>query len=136
MKKIILAASVLALSLSFSSCSKKSSDPAPTLTPLQILQSHPWKLSSTKMMGVESIEECEKDDVTTFKTDLTYSEDAGSVKCDPSDSQTETGAYALSSDGKTLTLDGDELTVVTLTDSKLEISASIGGLTVSAVFVK
>ena len=136
MKKLILAASVLTMSLSFSSCSKKTSDPAPSLTPLQILQSHTWKPSSAKMDGVEMLSSCDLDNTITFKSDFTSTEDEGATKCDPSDNQVETSVYALSSDNKTFTIDGITYTVTSITDATFVMTTTFGSSTIVATLVK
>lgn len=135
MKKNIIKISILALGLATFSCSKKSDDP--TLTPAQILTSHAWKLSSTTIMGVNSpLDECEKDNFVTFSNTGVATMDEGVTKCDSEDPQTDVTTYSLSSDAKTLTLDGDVFTVVTLNDGIISLTASSNGFSFGMVFVK
>lgn len=75
-------------------------------------------------------EDCQKDDVTTFKTTGKAVTDDGATKCNADDPQTTEVNYTLSGDGKTLTVtdptDGTTqvFTVKTLTTSKLVMTTS------------
>lgn len=78
----------------------------------------------------EPIEDCDKDDCTTFKADKTVIFDEGATKCDPSDDQTITGTWSLSADSKTLTISDPSsgpvaATVVELTDNKLVLEIDL-----------
>jgi hypothetical protein len=57
-----------------------------------------------------------------------YQKAAGSFMGFPID-QTDTTSYSISSDAKTLTIDGDPLDIITLTSSKLEVSGVDSGQT-------
>jgi hypothetical protein len=69
-----------------------------------------WKLvdslSDTDGDGdIESdIEDCDKDDETTFKSDGTVTTVYGSDKCDPAEPATESGQWVLLNNDKTITL--------------------------------
>ncbi|MBK6932202.1 MAG: lipocalin family protein [Saprospirales bacterium] len=79
------------------------------------------------------VDACDKDDCTTFNSDKSISFDEGATKCDPADPQTSTGTWALSSDGKTLTLNDATSgisfsgTIVELSSNKLVIEIDILG---------
>ncbi len=94
---------IMGLVLILSSCSKKEEKTSP-LTPKEILTSKSWKITSTKVNGVEMLQDCEKDDVLTFLTNGTYTYNVGTNKCDANDTN-YTGTWTISDDGKTMTLD-------------------------------
>jgi triacylglycerol esterase/lipase EstA (alpha/beta hydrolase family) len=112
---------VLALTMSVSSCKKDESN---TSTPKDILTSKSWKLSSLKVNGVETIEDCNKDDIMTFAANGTYTTTVGAITCYSGETNT-TGTWSLSTDGKTLTVDGDAYSVV-ITESKVVATIVIG----------
>ena len=86
---------------------------------------------TTSTWSDDTIDDCTKDDCTTFKSDKSLVVDEGATKCDPTDPQTSTGTWSLSADGKTLTLSQAGIsfagTVVELTDSKLVLEIEILG---------
>lgn len=88
----------------------------------------------------DDLENCSRDDEFDFQKSGTLAFDEGATKCDPTDPQTETGAWALSTDEKTLTLtiDGFGLgyQVLSLTSKKMELRAEFFGSTLEAVFEK
>jgi hypothetical protein len=89
-------------------------------TPAELLQDGVWKLKDAKLGGLSVIEACQKDDTMKYgPTEVTTS--VGAIKCDASDVD-EVNKYTLSADGKTITSDGEVLTVVTLTESNLTLS--------------
>ncbi len=78
------------------------------------------------------IDACTKDDCTQFKSDKTIAFDEGATKCDPSDPQTGTGTWSLSSDGKTLSFTQDAVTfsgeVIESSKTKLVLEIEFLGL--------
>lgn len=76
---------------------------------------------TTKQWSDDTIDDCDKDDCTSFKSDKTLTIDEGAVKCDPSDPQSTPGTWSLSSDGKTMTLTDTGLGI-TLTGNVVELS--------------
>ena len=98
---------IAACGLLFTSCKKD--DKSPT----EILANGSWKLSKDESKLSTSstwtnltIESCTADDFTVYSTSGSYTTDEGATKCDPLDDQTTTGAWTVSSDGKTMTVDG------------------------------
>lgn len=89
MRKIILGLAVIMLIAT--SCKKGDNEESLALTKENIAGS--YKLSSIKMGGQEVmdqfIEACMRDDIYTFKTDLTYSYADVGTKCDPDGSYTD-----------------------------------------------
>ncbi len=72
---------------------------------------------ATSQWEDQGVDDCSKDDCTNFNSDKTLAFDEGATKCDPSDPQTSTGTWSLSSDGKTLTITQDGISVAgTLTE--------------------
>jgi hypothetical protein len=111
---------VFALAMSVSSCKKDDSNSS---TPKGILTSKSWKLSSLKINGVETIEDCNKDDIMTFAANGTYTTTVGAITCYDGETNTS-GTWSLSSDGKTLTVDGDAYSSV-ITESKVVVTIVI-----------
>jgi hypothetical protein len=114
---------IIALTIAVTSCKKD----AVTKSKKELLTSNQWKFLSSKTNGVaDVISDCEKDDFTIFATNGTYTWNPTTVKCDPSDA-IQTGTWTLSSDEKTLTLDGSNAaTIVELTESRLVVSTIEG----------
>lgn len=99
-----------------SSCTKD------TIKPLQILMTGTWKYKDIVYNNASVIKDCDKDDTFNFgETIVKYSE--GNVICDPSSPAKEIYEYTLSTDGKTLTVDGKEADV-TITQTNLKIKKS------------
>jgi hypothetical protein len=112
---VLLVASIAFLS----SCGED--DPKPK-TKTELLSAHVWKMTKMKVtVGTTSVEDvpeaCAADDTETFESDGDYKFDEGATKCDPDDPQSGTGKWAFKSD-----------------ETKLEISGSDGGVTVSYAF--
>jgi hypothetical protein len=75
------------------------------------------------------MDDCEKDDILFLKSDKKIVLDAGAIKCDPSDPQTEDGGtWSFGTDETTLVIneDGDvtevSLKTISSTEMKLEFS--------------
>ena len=109
---------VFALAITVTSCKKDK------LTPKEMLTAKSWKLSSSKVNGVETIEDCSKDDILIFAVNGTYSMTVGSILCYDGDTN-YTGSWTLSADGKTITVDG-EPTPIIITESKLVVTTVDG----------
>lgn len=66
---------------------------------------------------------CSKDDRYVFKADNTYEFNEGPTKCDPSDPQIyATGSWSFASNETKLLIDGEEYTIVSLTETNLIVS--------------
>jgi hypothetical protein len=73
---------------------------------------------------------CGKDDLTIFNTDGTVTNDEGAVKCNASDPQTSSGGtWALSADGKTLTMTSPGQTPQVITIVTLSSTSFVGKMT-------
>jgi hypothetical protein len=103
-----------ALMMSVSFCKKDESN---TVTPKEMLTSKSWKMTSMKVNGMEILEDCTKDDIMTFAGTGTYSTSVGTITCYDGETN-NSGTWTLSSDGKTLTVDGDPYSVV-ITETQL-----------------
>ncbi len=57
----------------------------------------------------------------TFAINGTYTSNPGAIKCDPSEA-IYTGTWALSSDEKYLIMDGDNATIIALTETRMVLS--------------
>jgi Lipocalin-like domain len=71
------------------------------------------------------IEACTKDDITIFKAGGVLNTDEGLTKCDPTDTQTTIGTWALSADEKTITFDNESWTIVSLGSKEMKLTSSI-----------
>jgi hypothetical protein len=65
------------------------------------------------------MEQCVKDDRTTFEADGMGTIDEGSTKCDPSDDQTIPITWSLTVNDTQLNVDGEQYTVISLDESQL-----------------
>jgi len=65
--------------------------------------------------------DCQKDDFMTLQTNGVAVFDEGTTKCNPSDPQTRNTTWSLSSDEKTLTVDGASVTLIQLDDNVLKV---------------
>lgn len=128
---------LLVLVASVSSC-KKSSDPA--VAPAVAIIGK-WKAvsASVSFLGQESnspIQACEADNITEFFTSPKVTVTEGALKCDPSDPAVTNGSYTLSADGKTLTLDGFNQTVVELSSSTMKLRIDVFGFPITTTYSK
>src|SRR5450759_4714054 len=93
----------------------------------ELLTAKQWKFTSSKTNGVADIlDACEKDDFVIFSSNGTYTYNPVTIKCSSYDT-IDTGNWTLSSDEKTLSIDGDEATIVELTESRLVVSTIDAG---------
>jgi hypothetical protein len=117
------------------SCKKDDNEETLALTKENIAGS--YKITSIKVGGQEVLnndnysEPCERDDIYTFKTDLTYTYTDAGTKCNPDGSYTD-GQWSVPS-GTTFEYDGDTYTVVKFTNRTLEISYG-SGISIVATF--
>jgi len=130
MKKFasMIAIALLATSMLVSSC--KDDDPAPSKTDLLTAKSWVVSAGEIEYSGQRFpypaiVQDCDKDDVTTFTKDGKFTTNVGTVLCDTEKNYGGVWQFkendtilALKEDGET---DFDENTITVLTDSKLEI---------------
>jgi hypothetical protein len=119
---------IFALAITVSSCKKDD------LTPKEMLMGKAWKYSTEKYNGVlQTMDNCQKDDVLTFKADGTYTYNVGITTC-YSGETSYTGTWVLSADGKSLTVDGDAATVV-ISENKVVVTVNDGGDITEMTFI-
>ena len=107
--------------------------PAPAPSKTELICKGKWEIASLPIdpaidlgMGVklkdytQMMQDCEKDNFYTFSADNTYILDEGLLKCSPTAAQTKSGAWSLSADGKTFTLDGEKATLILIDDNNLQ----------------
>lgn len=127
MRKIFTLSLYFIATAAFFSCSKDEPTPA---TPIDILtggSSKSWLTVSVKENGVNALESCDTDNITTFtKATSKVLTEVGAKKCDASDTNS-TSDFKLSADGKTITLDGLSFTVTKLTANELEFKGVLFG---------
>ena len=96
--------STLFITLGVLSFSCKKSDPAPTVSNMDLI-SKTWKLTATTINSIDAyslLADCEKDNLFVFTKDGNFTEDEGPTKCNASDPQTiETAKWSFPS-GSTL----------------------------------
>lgn len=105
----------------------------------ELLTSGAWRATSISVAlgpltvdAFAELEDCEKDDRMTFKSDKTVEIDEGATKCNPSDPQTYSlGAWSLSDNDNKLSYGGITYDILELTESRLRLKGSISesGLT-------
>jgi Lipocalin-like domain len=127
MNKLKLVLSLVLLSIVFSCKKEKEAAPA-TSTAIDNLTggtTKNWLLSKELIAGVDlGLDDCEKDDVYTFvKATNKVNHTIGKLKCD--DEIDSSVAFALSADGKTITIDGEKSDVTELTATKLTLSMTV-----------
>lgn len=69
---------------------------APSATNTSRLCNKNWKMNSFKLNGIEllpALDSCALDDFTRFNTDNTYINDQGTIKCDTTLPQTDSGLW-------------------------------------------
>jgi hypothetical protein len=113
----------LALAFGFSACKDDEDNPSRR----EILTGSTWTVTARTSAGVaDTLEACETDDRIKFNTNGTAVTDQGAVKCDPTDPQTSSGTWSLSSDEKVLTLSEDgisiALNITSISSNKIQVS--------------
>jgi Lipocalin-like domain len=111
---------VFALTLSLTFCKKD--DAAKSAK--EILMSKSWKMVSSKLNGVETIEDCVKDDILTFGANGTYTYNVSTILCYEGETS-YSGSWTISDDGKTITVDGDAGSAV-ITESQIVATTVYG----------
>ena len=71
-----------------------------------------------------SMEACEKDNITTFKSDGTAQDDEGATKCDSDDPQITSFEWSFTNNESKIMIDGYEYTIVELNSTTLKIKES------------
>lgn len=139
----IITMSLMVLGMAISGCSDKKDDPAPTPTPApeptktELLTGKNWKMtaftsnpainwdgSGTMVTDVYAqMSSCDKDDISVFNVNNTYTDDEGATKCDPADPQTTSGTWVFNPTQTILTLDGtDSYNIEALSSSSLKLN--------------
>lgn len=118
------------------SCKDENSDDTTSVSKTGLLTSSAWTNSSMEIETNGSttdmwmfLDDCDKDDKITFYTDKSIITDAGTLKCDPSEPQTETGgtwAFNANETKLEITDDGEVFMfdVITLSSSSLMIEST------------
>jgi hypothetical protein len=119
MKNISTYLLVAALGLtSLSSCKKDdASTPTPAPSKTDLLTAKSWKMTDFKVAGqtiynTPFVQACAKDDLIKFNANKTATFDEGSVKCDPTSTQSSAGSWELTTNDTKLKLtspDGDTM---------------------------
>lgn len=130
LSKTVLALAVI--TITFSACKKDEQitpKPEPVPEKIATLSSGNWVLETMTINGndvINYMDDCERDDITTFKTNGTYITDEGATKCDPKDKQTKEGVWKFTDNYTKMVIDNKDVTSVTLlTKERLEIADTI-----------
>lgn len=127
MRNLFFASLIFLSFLLFSSCSKSDNDdtqPTSEPTKTELLVGKSWKITGVTLNGNDVFSQmpsCNKDDIIIFSTDGTAVTDAGKIKCDPSEMQTETETWAFTQNETKLIIGGEESTLIDLTTTTLKI---------------
>jgi hypothetical protein len=142
MKKALLCLAIASLG----AC-KKDSDPVASPSRTDLLTAKSWRLTTINAtlpngtpIPSSLLPACYSDDTFKFNADKTVVQDAGAIKCNSTDPQTQTGTWSFNSDQSKLTIAvpnsllNGEADVKELTSSTLRINATptIMGFTVNA----
>lgn len=141
-RNYVSSALALIFALSLGACSKNGDKKSNTV----LLTQAAWKYQIAGLdadaNGSVDIEDtdyeaCDKDDVTTFKTDNTGVVDEGSLKCDPTDPQTETISWQFTNGEKEIIIDGVTLKILSLDDNNLKVYLEevVGSATLRYLFI-
>ncbi len=127
MKQITLIIAALAF-LTISSCKKEEEKKSKT----DLLTASAWKPKSMIYdpiddVPADEIEDCDKDDAVKFNTGGAGTLNAGTIKCDPSDPQTEPFTWAFAASETQLILFGETYSIVTLDANSLVLRMSDAG---------
>jgi hypothetical protein len=141
MKRVSLLAT-LALACAFSACKKDNEKPK---SKTDMLTAKSWKITADVSTEVGANGQtittdeyarypaCDKDDYLKFQTDKKLISNQGTLKCDPTSAQEQTGAWDFNSDQTKLTIADPTLSglvlqadIVELTASTLKIKTSSG----------
>jgi len=147
MKKVRLYLMIVLFGVSIFSCKKNEPTAKENLIGKWMVTA--WTMSPARN-GVTDyfslMDACGKDDLTIFNADGTVTNDQGVLKCSASNPQTSSGGtWALSADGKTLTMTSPGqaptvITIVTLSSTsfvmKMTMVDSVGTLTYTITLVK
>ncbi len=123
--KFKIAINILICFLIASSCKKE-------VSRTELLTSGSWQLIAlqTDFFGVPAdsyadMEDCEKDNLFTFKTDNTIDLDEGPTKCDPNDPQTRNeGPWTLFDNDTKINMDSIDFDILELTESHFKINGT------------
>lgn len=124
---------LLAATMSFTACKKDEKTKTELLTSTTC-----WSPSKSETLDPstgnwveDAIDNCSKDDCTTFKSDGTLTFDEGATKCDPTDPQTSSGNWSLSADEKSLILTEAGITfsftIVELNEDRIVLETNVFG---------
>ncbi len=134
---VVLAAAMVAIS----SCKKdenNTSNPSNNASKKELLTAKKWKATGLTLGGTDfwpQIEDCDKDNINTFKTDGVYIEDEGATKCDPSDPQIiTTSTWVFIENDTKLVYDGDTAKINELSTSKMVLQMDFLGSSAIATF--
>jgi hypothetical protein len=72
--------------------------------------------------------QCQKDDITVFKANMTYEENEGATKCDNDDPQVfDEGTWSFKDNETKIVKDGIEITITQLDNTTLQVVAPVPG---------
>ena len=134
MRKILISTLFLGIIIGFTGCSKDDDEPAVVVTKTQLLTKESWKQVNSEVStggaftsDWASWDDCDKDDLTTFKTDKTYQATEGATKCNPADPDLiDEGTWDFNSDETKLIMDVLSTTIVKLDETDLIITFKYG----------
>jgi hypothetical protein len=124
------------------SCNKDDDKKDDTTTKIQLMTSAAWKYDTAAIgdnsgkpispLPAGAINDCEKDNVITFKSDSTGTLNAGTKKCDPNDPQTTSFKWWFKNNGAVLyspdpifSGQSGDVKVIELTATKLRVTKEV-----------
>jgi hypothetical protein len=130
----IAAASILIISAG--ACSKNDNGGGPS-PKLQLITKAGWRVVNMEFGNGSSwiqnpdwtnAPQCQKDDITVFKANMTYEENEGATKCDNDDPQVfDEGTWSFKDNETKIVKDGIEITITQLDNTTLQVVAPVPG---------
>ena len=136
MKKLLIVALIGVTSMvSIQSCKKDEGASSAELIVGSWVQVNATDDGDTTWNDPDEWAPCEKDDITIFKADGTFTIDEGATKCDPDDPQiNDSGNYLVS--GNILTLYGFAFKIESISSTELKLSFDALGTTGTSTYKK
>ena len=129
MKRLVLYP-ILATVVFFTACKKDGPDTPATTAKVGFLTNGTWRLSavvsdddgngSYETDDFATYNSCFTDGIITFKSNLQFEFNEGPTKCDPADSQIETGTWSLINNENDIKIDTDVYSIVELSNTTLK----------------
>lgn len=132
MKLLKISAFVLTAALVLNACKKKddNSNTGGSGSKKDILKSHSWVASDILVNDTSLwiiVQDCERDNVFTFKDNDVVTTDEGATKCDPADPQSTDDVWKLLNNDTKIIWMEDTVDILEISSGKLRFGMTDGG---------